>query len=95
MAKLWGPLFSLSAHGKLGALIYECGRYGQYVKGLTPQRYKPSEAQLVLNVTFGITAENWHALTDQQKETYNVNARGTKMTGFNLYIKQHFHENLP
>lgn len=95
MAKCWGALFSLSAHGKLGALVYQSGRLGQFVKGYTPQRYKPSASQLDMNYAFGVTAENWHSLTDNQKQTYEDLARGRNMTGFNIYIKKHFHDNLP
>lgn len=94
MAKCINPLFSLSAHGKFGGLIYQGGMYGPIAAVFTPQRHKPTEEQIKLNYAFGVTADNWRSLTDEEKEVYNENARGQKMSGFNLYMKTHFHENL-
>ncbi len=95
MAKTVNPLFSLSAAGKLGGLIYQTGRYGSYVKAHVPQRFKPSALQLQHNYAFGVTADNWRVLSDQQKVELNERAGPMKMTGFNLYIKENFHSNLP
>lgn len=88
MVKLINPLCSSSAAGRLGGLIYESGRYGPYVKAHTPQRGKPTEAQLQQNYFFGVACDEWRELTEEQKEEYNIRARTLKMTGFNLYIKE-------
>lgn len=95
MAKTINPLFSVSAAGKLGGLIYQTGRYGSYVKAHVPQRYRPSQLQLDHNYAFGVTADAWRVLSDPAKQELNERAASLKMTGFNLYIKENFHSNLP
>jgi len=88
MAKVINPFGSISAHGKFAGLIFQSGRWGQIIKGHVPQRKKPSKLQLVQNYLFGVTADEWRLLTDEQKEEWNKKASGKKMTGFNLYIKE-------
>jgi len=88
MAKVIGPLFCLSAHGKVGPLIYETGQFGQYVKGDTPQRKKPTEAQRQQNYFFGVCADLWRSENDATKAEYDSRALSLHMTGFNLYIKE-------
>lgn len=88
MAIVINPFGSISAHGKFGGLIYQSGKWGQIVKGHVPQRGKPSKLQLIQNYLFGITADKWRLLTDEQKEEWDKKASGLKMSGFNLYIKE-------
>lgn len=87
MVRCKGPLGSLQAHGKMGCLIYEVGMYGQYAKMHTPQRKRPSDLQKIQNYKFGVTADKWRVLSDEDKALWNKKATGMKMTGFNLYIK--------
>ena len=91
MAKSIGPLGSNSAHGKIGPLVFQTSRFGQQIHIHTPQRVEATESQLAQRYKFGITADAWRGLSDEEKESWNVQARGLKMTGFNLYIK----ENIP
>lgn len=88
MAKLINALFSNSAHGRLGGLIYEVGKFGQYVKAHVPQHKKPTAAQLQQNLFFGNAADAWRLLSDVQKAEYNTRAVPLQITGFNLYIKE-------
>lgn len=88
MVKLINPLFSSSAHGRLGGLIYEVGPFGQYAKAHVPQHGKPTAAQLQQNAFFGNAADAWRLLTDEQKAEYNSRAVALQMSGFNLYIKE-------
>ena len=88
MVKVINPLFSNSAQGKVGGLIYERGEYGPYVKGHVPQNKKPTTAQLQQNYYFGVVADAWRLLSSEQKEVWNVKAYGSGMTGYNLYIKE-------
>lgn len=90
MVKCIGPLGSMSARGKVGALVYQTGDYGQYCKIHTPQRKKPSALQIEQNYKFGLTADKWRSLSDEEKKSWNILARGKKMTGYNLYIKLNF-----
>jgi len=88
MVKLINPLFSNSAHGKMGGIVYQCNRWGQIARVHVPQRYKPSEKQYQQNFFFGVAADNWRDLTDEQKAELNTRAVPLQMTGFNLYIKE-------
>ena len=88
MVKLLNPLFSNSAHGRVANIIYEGGPYGPYAKVHTKQRHKPTQSQIEHNLAFGIVSESWKELTDEQRESWNINARGKRMSGFNLYVKE-------
>jgi len=88
MVKLVNPLFSNSASGRLGGLIYQTGKYGQYAKGHVPQHKKPTAAQLQQNYFFGVAADAWRELTAEQKQEWIVKAYSTGMSGYNLYIKE-------
>lgn len=88
MVRVSAPLGSMQARGKMGCLIYEVGRYGQYCKMYTPQRKRPSEAQKEQNYKFGTAADKWRILSDEEKEEWTKRAVGLKMTGFNLFIKE-------
>lgn len=88
MVKLIGALFSNIARGKFGAIVYQTGNFGQIATTFTPQRKKPTQAQKDLNYAFGATADNWRNLTAEQKQVWIDNAKGMRMTGYNLYIKE-------
>ena len=88
MVKVINPLFSNSARGRVGGLIFQVGRSGQYVKGHVLQHGRPTEAQRQQNYFFGVAADSWRLLTDEQKQEWNVRAYGLHMSGFNLYIKK-------
>ena len=88
MVKLINPLFSNSAHGRVGGLIYEVGLYGQYAKAHVPQHKKPTAAQLQQNYFFGVVSDSWRELSDVQKAEWNSRAVPFNITGYNLYIKE-------
>lgn len=88
MVKVINPFLSVECRGKFGGCIYQTGLYGQYVRGYVPQTFKPTEAQLLQNYLFGVAADKWRLLSDEEKEELNRRANPMKMTGFNLYIKE-------
>ena len=88
MVKVINPLLSHSASGRIAGIVYETGRYGTYAKTHTPQRKKPSDAQIQQNLYFGEASDSWRELTDEQKKEWNQKASGLKMTGYNLFIKE-------
>lgn len=59
--------------------------------------YTPSnpqtEAQQANRQKFADAMSAWQALTDEQKETYNVRARKRQMFGRNLFIKEYYQAN--
>ncbi len=88
MAKVINPLFSNSARGRVGGLVFQTGIYGQFVRTHVPQRYKPTAAQLQQNYDFGVAADAWRLLSDEDKAILNIRAAVFNITGFNLYIKE-------
>lgn len=88
MVKLTNPLFSHQAHGRIGGIVYEGNRYCQYAKAYTPQRYKPTAAQIQQNYFFGEAADAWRDLPEEEKQEYRDRAVGMKMSGYNLFIKE-------
>lgn len=54
--------------------------------------YRPAnpntEAQQTVRAKMADAVSAWQALTDEQKESYNLSASGTRMTGYNLFCKQ-------
>lgn len=88
MVKVINPLFSNSAAGRVGGLVYQSGTYGPYVKGHVPQHRKPTALQLQQNTFFGLAADAWRVLTDEQQQEWNVKAYGLGMSGYNLFIKK-------
>jgi len=88
MVKVINPLFSQSAHGKIGGMIYQSGRYGQIVRANVPQRFKPSAAQRQQNYFFGVAADNWRLLTPEEQADWNRKAIPFQMSGFNYFIKK-------
>lgn len=88
MARLINPFGGISAHGKFAGLVYERKEGEQYVKVYTPQRKRPSEAQKLQNYFFGMAADKWRELPAEEKKEWDIKARGTIYTGFNLYVKK-------
>ncbi|MEE8341916.1 MAG: hypothetical protein V3R52_07450 [Candidatus Neomarinimicrobiota bacterium] len=88
MVKVINPLFSNSARGRFGGLVYQTGIYGQYVRTHVLQHRRPSPAQLQQNYFFGVAADSWRVLTDLEKAEYNTRAVPFRITGFNLFIKE-------
>lgn len=88
MVKTINPLFSSSVSGKVGGLIFQTSQYGTRAITYTPQRKKPTEKQIQQNFYFGQVADNWRLEPQEVKTEYNNRAKGLKMTGFNLYIKE-------
>ena len=88
MVKCINPLFSTTARGRVGGLVYQASNNGFMCRTHVLQRHKPSESQLALNYAFGVAADSWRLLTDEEKDEYNRRASGKRMSGYNLYIKE-------
>lgn len=88
MVKVLNPLFSSNASGRFGNIVFQGGKFGTMVHVHTPQRFRPSTLQLQQNYYFGVAADSWRLLSNEEKQEYNNRATNLKMTGFNLYIKE-------
>ena len=90
MAKVSGPLFSMSASGTIGEAV----TYGTW-KGQPWARvwFKPQNPQTAKQVNvrtaLALTVAYWQAtLTQAQKDAYEVGAEGQRKSGFNLYVQR-------
>ena len=72
----------------MGGIVYQGGPYGATCRTHTLQRYKPTALQIQQNYFFGIAADNWRILTQEEKDVYIERAKGMYMSGYNLFIKE-------
>lgn len=89
MAKTKNAFFSIEARGKVGPLIAEQRREGQYVKIHQPIKDRPSEKQKEKRKRYGQAVETWQQLPPDLKEVLNIKGNLIKISGFNLFLK-HF-----
>jgi hypothetical protein len=86
MAKVTGPLMSMSATGQLGGQIIFAGLgKGSRAYKLKPPKGTGNPARKILYAE-GCAA--WQALTAPQKADYVTAAKPLKLTGFNLYMRE-------
>lgn len=86
--KVDGPLFSVSAHGTLaGVLTFQRrpGRHAVFVK--TVPANPNTGFQAVQRASFRVAISSWRALPDASKARYVEQARGTRVSGYNLYVQ--------
>ena len=87
MAKVTGPLMSMSATGQLGRQIIFAGLgKGSRAYQLKPPKGTGNPARKSLYAD-GCAA--WQALTNEQKQVFVEAARPLKLTGFNLYMRDY------
>ncbi|RQW06440.1 hypothetical protein EH223_02330 [candidate division KSB1 bacterium] len=92
MAKVKGPLLSLSASGTIGDAM----TFGKW-KGIPTCRIKstptnPNTAnQQAQRTTFGNAVASWKAQDQTTQDSWNTRARemGLSMSGFNLYVREY------
>ena len=105
MAKVTGPLFSISASGTLGdTLTYSKQKCRHYVKGNRleldgdyhfKQKIYDSQTvkQMAVREYFSNAVESWKNLSEEQKEVYINLAKGRPFTPISLYIKEYMNTN--
>lgn len=88
MAKLKGPLASLSAKGEFaGTVVFN------EQNGIKYARYKGrirsnSKLQALVRLDFKEASEEWRKMNELEKAVYNTRAEGKSYTGRNLFIKE-------
>jgi len=87
MAKTKNALFSVEARGKIGGLVIEQRREGQYIKTKRTGKRPPTEKQKEKRITYGQGVQAWRALPPDLKEVYNIKGNLMQISGFNLFIK--------
>jgi len=94
MAKVNGPLMSVSASGKLAKqLIFSKRKSGQQVRAFHRPKKPRTGLQITQRQIIGYINVFWRTLTDEQKKVYtdlanSENKKGlAKITGFNYFIR--------
>ena len=89
MAKVKGPLMSVSANGAYGRAITFTGREGnQNARRWSQPSGTASPDQITQRDNYAAGVAAWNALTSGEKITWAENARPLNLTGFNLFMSQ-------
>ena len=89
MAKVTGPLFSMSASGALGdAIVFSTWKGKEYVRAYQIPSNPKTVKQVNLRNAFTMTIAYWHAQTDPQKLIWKAFAEGTGKSGFNQFVER-------
>lgn len=87
MAKVTGPLFSFSASGNIKkTLVYTSSKGVAIVKKLTPATDFRTSEQADRRNLYQLLVGVWNGLTQGQKTTWNDQAVGHPLTGFNIFM---------
>lgn len=77
--------------------IYQTRQFNGHVynerMGFYWPRYTRTDGQGTLRDKFAAAITAWQALTSQQKQVYNTDAIGKKMSGYNLFISNYLKNN--
>lgn len=90
MAKVTGPLMSISASGTFGnTIVYATVRGIQFARMWATPANPNSAAQQVIRGYFTDAVNAWHAETSSVHTAWDNYAKSTfpTMSGFNLYVK--------
>lgn len=88
MARTKNALFSVSAQGKVGDLVVEQRREGQYIKLDVKAKNRKTIKQVERQNRYGEGVEGWHGLSTEEKAAYNAAATDERISGFNLYVRE-------
>jgi len=88
MPKVTGPLFSLTAAGKLGdSICFQGGPSGTRAQLNPTHPDMQTSTQLVMRTSFLEAVASWNGLSGASKVVWEASAAGMAMTGYNLYLK--------
>lgn len=89
MARVQGPLFSLSASGKLGgAVVYSSWKGRAYVRELVRPANPKTEKQLSVRAMMRFISQEWADIGSTPQDTWGDLADAEVISTFNAYIKQ-------
>lgn len=94
MVRLKGPLFSQEARKQLGkSLIFKTkGNRAFLTKYNKPggvKKFTPSDSQLAKRSWYGQAVAAWRVLSEANKKLWRDLAKGKKLSGWNLFLKQY------
>lgn len=95
MAKVQGPLLSLSASGEFGGLMeFRTGAAGTVAAAVKKVKPPRSPAQVSQSQRFANAVTGWAALTPEQKATWKATATPLGLTGYQYYVRQYQAQNI-
>ena len=90
MAKVKGPLFSIQAYGELAqTLVFQRRRGAATVYGYTEPKVPNTAGQVSQQTSFASAISSWRVLPAASKVWWLEAARGTKHSGYNLYVQNY------
>jgi len=92
MARTEGPLLSETASGSIGGVLtFQKGYKGQQCHTKLQKSYKKTNAQVLIRSEFGMALADWRIATQEIKDAYNELAKGKKLTGYDLFVKDYLY----
>lgn len=89
MAKIQGPLMSITAAGSIGSMLtYSTTTSSPVAKRISAPAKRTSAAQQARRVIYLDAVTAWHALTETEKAEYSAQAKPLNITGYNLFLSQ-------
>jgi len=87
MTKTKNIFFSTEAKGKMGPIVAEQRRKGQYVRSKQPTKRPPSKKQKEKRKLYGQAVEAWRQLHPEMKKYFNTKAKPERISGFNFFLR--------
>ena len=89
MARVTGPLFSMSASGTVGkAITFSSWKGIPYVREYFIPSNPQSTNQTNLRGAWALVVAYWHTTNQGTKDTWNAFAAGTGKSGFNVFVER-------
>lgn len=89
MVKIKGPLFSESASGSVTpCMTFSNRKSGQQVRFQKKQKDVISTKRTAQRAVYSNIKDMWNSLRFSEKEVYNKRAKGSVLSGYNLFLKQ-------
>jgi hypothetical protein len=89
MARVSGPLFSMTASGALAeALVYSKWKGREYVRQFVIPQNPQTAKQLNVRKAFTLLVEKWQSLGAVVKETWDTFAGQFRCSGFNSFVSR-------
>ena len=90
MAKIKGPLMSVSASGSIAKRVtFSQRKTGQQARWQNPPKDVANDAQLAVRLKYIEACTAWGLLSDEEKQVYRNTAQGKPLTGFNQFVKEY------
>lgn len=87
MAKLTGPLHSLSAAGGIGnTVLFQGSATGAIARRFFSPSNPRTAAQTARRIAYQSAVADWHALTAEEKSQWKEAGKARHITGFNAFL---------